>query len=537
MKYLLQITALIGLLFIAPNSLAQAVKAKQTTIKYKNGDKYIGETRKCLKTEIVGSVRKFKHGKGTLYYANGDQLNGEWRNDKCDRGVYRFTNGDILEANNIYYKDANTTYYHGSIRFSNEGTIVLGYKTWHYPNNCSFKGTALNKKPFIGFFDCTLTTRDGDSFTGRISHGHIESGEIEYANGDRFEGKFRSDKPASGKYCYGSITNITKTNHRWTLPAGCTFDGDLSSFSGTVDMKITNNVGDQFIGQLQNGAPDEGTMIYAATGRSETGKWRDGLSPSEYLIRERQKDSIARAQAIIQKKKELESFEKYVQSRLDDSYSVTPDDGKSLFSGAVTKLSQLFIGKSVRWQDEIYTCQNIWFDKNKGLLIIKCSGKEGEKVFYSRRIRWTNNPSYWDTNEDTFNYPKDLTDTYYACDAYLSTRYAFPTNPLWLASDKDRAYKTARNYYVRLYGSKYGNAVLNRKIELGMSIEMVQAIKGEGEIQHYVSDNKRITVLSYGGFQNALIAAVITPVNTYTFVNGKLTEYTSNEGQGSVIWY
>ena len=143
----------------------------------------------------------------------------------------------------------------------------------------------------------------------------------------------------------------------------------------------------------------------------------------------------------------------------------------------------------------------------------------------------------WDTNEDTFNYPKDLTDTYYACDAYLSMRYAFPTNPLWLASDKDRAYKTARNYYVRLYGSKYGNAVLNRKIELGMSIEMVQAIKGEGEIQHYVSDNKRITVLSYGGFQNALIAAVITPVNTYTFVNGKLTEYTSNEGQGSVIWY
>ncbi len=543
MKHVLQITTLIGLLFIAPNSLAKTPKIKRTTIKYENGDRYVGEIKKVPKDYVEFALiqklfignEKLKHGKGILYYANGDQLNGEWRSDKCVRGVYRFTNGDILEGAITYHEDA--TYYQGSATFANEGSIVLGYKTWYYPDNCCFIGTIKNKKPYTGSFDCTLTTRDGDRFSGKISHGHIESGEIEYANGDRFEGKFRSNKPASGKYRYGSITNIIKMNHRWTLPAGCTFDGDLSSFSGTVDMKITNNVGDQFIGQLQNGAPDEGTMIYAATGRSETGKWRDGLSPSEYLIRERQKDSIARAQAIIQKKKELESFEKYVQSRLDDSYSITPDTNKRLFSGAVTKISQLFIGKSVRWQDGIYTCQDIQFDKDKGLMVIKCTSKDGEKVLYSRRIKWTNNPSYWNTDDDTFNYPKELTDTYYACDAYSSTMYAFPTSPLWLVSDRDRAYRTAQNHYVRLYGSKYGNAVLNRKIELGMSVEMVQAIKGKGEIQHYVSDNKRITVLSYGGFQNALIAAVITPVNTYTFVNGKLTEYTSNEGQGSVIWY
>lgn len=165
MKHLFQITVLIGLLFIAPNSLAQAVKAKQTTIKYKNGDKYIGETRKCLKTEIVDGVRKFKHGKGTLYYANGDQLNGEWRSDKCVRGVYRFTNGDILEGAITYHEDA--TYYQGSATFANEGSIVLGYKTWHYPDNCCFIGTIKNKKPYTGSFDCTLTTRDGDRFSGK----------------------------------------------------------------------------------------------------------------------------------------------------------------------------------------------------------------------------------------------------------------------------------------------------------------------------------------------------------------------------------
>ena len=297
MKHLFQITVLIGLLFIAPNSLAQAVKAKQTTIKYKNGDKYIGETRKCLKTEIVDGVRKFKHGKGTLYYANGDQLNGEWRSDKCVRGVYRFTNGDILEGAITYHEDA--TYYQGSATFANEGSIVLGYKTWHYPDNCCFIGTIKNKKPYTGSFDCTLTTRDGDRFSGKISHGHIESGEIEYANGDRFEGKFRSDKPASGKYRYGSITEITRANHKWEIPAGCVFEGNIVPFTGTVNMEITNAAGDKFVGKLNNGAPDEGTMVFAATGHTETGKWQDGLSPREYQIqqraKERARDSITKA--------------------------------------------------------------------------------------------------------------------------------------------------------------------------------------------------------------------------------------------------
>ena len=537
MKYLLQVTTLICLLFISFNGLSQTVKTKPITIKYKNGDKYIGETRKCRK--IVSGVggKKLKHGNGILYYANGDQLNGEWRDDRCVQGIYRFANGDIIEGEIVVYDGYDFTYNPGSATFANEGTIVLGDKTWYYPNNCCFKGIIQNKKPYIGSFDCVLATQDGDRFAGKISRGRIESGKIEYANGDLFEGIFRSNKPIIGKYRYGSITNITTKNHQWTLPAGCTFDGYLFSFSGSVDMKIINEIGDQFIGQLKYGEPYEGTMIYAASGRSESGKWRDGLSPSEYLTRERQKDSIAKVQAVIQKKRDLESFEKYVQSRLDGSYSITPNDGKSLFSGAVIKLFQLFTGKSVKWEDKTYTCQDISFDKDKGLIIIKCTDKDEERIFYSRIIEWTNNPSRWNANNYKFNYPEKLTDTYYACDAYLSSSKAYMASPLWLASDRDRAYRAAYKYYVCLYGSKYGDAVLNRKIELGMSIEMVQAIRGKGEIKHYVSDDKQITVLSYGGFKNALIAAVIMPVDTYTFVNGKLTEYTSNEGNGTVIWY
>lgn len=169
----------------------------------------------------------------------------------------------------------------------------------HYPANCSFTGTIKDKKPYTGTFDCTLTTKDGDSFTGRLSDGHFGYGKIEYTNGDTFEGNFISDAPSSGKYRYGSITEITRANHKWEIPAGCVFEGNIVPFTGTVNMEITNAAGDKFVGKLNNGAPDEGTMVFAATGHTETGKWQDGLSPREYQIqqraKERARDSITKA--------------------------------------------------------------------------------------------------------------------------------------------------------------------------------------------------------------------------------------------------
>ena len=271
MKRLLLLTILIGLLFTSPNSFAQSSKPKRATIKYENGVKYVGEIRKVSPKGFIIRKMKFKHGTGIMYFANGDQLNGEWCYDQCKRGTYKFAYGDI----------------------------TLGYKIWHYPANCSFTGTIKDKKPYTGTFDCTLTTKDGDSFTGRLSDGHFGYGKIEYANGDTFEGNFISDAPSSGKYRYGSITEITRANHKWEIPAGCVFEGNIVPFTGTVNMEITDAAGDKFIGRLYNGAPDEGTMVFAATGHTETGKWKDGLSPREYQIqqraKERARDSITKA--------------------------------------------------------------------------------------------------------------------------------------------------------------------------------------------------------------------------------------------------
>ena len=65
-------------------------------------------------------------------------------------------------------------------------------------------------------------------------------------------------------------------------------------------MEITNAAGDKFVGKLNNGAPDEGTMVFAATGHYRNGKvGKTGLSPREYQIqqraKERARDSITKA--------------------------------------------------------------------------------------------------------------------------------------------------------------------------------------------------------------------------------------------------
>ena len=312
MKRLLLLTILIGLLFTSPNSFAQSSKPKRATIKYENGVKYVGEIRKgspkkyseyALIQKIFIGRKKLKHGKGIMYFANGDQLNGEWCYDQCKRGTYKFAYGDIFEGEISESSIQNGKMIFssglGTMIFASEGDITLGYKIWHYPANCSFTGTIKDKKPYTGTFDCTLTTKDGDSFTGRLSDGHFGYGKIEYTNGDTFEGNFISDAPSSGKYRYGSITEITRANHKWEIPAGCVFEGNIVPFTGTVNMEITNAAGDKFVGKLNNGAPDEGTMVFAATGHTETGKWQDGLSPREYQIqqraKERARDSITKA--------------------------------------------------------------------------------------------------------------------------------------------------------------------------------------------------------------------------------------------------
>lgn len=548
MKRLLLLTTLIGLLFTSPNSFAQSSKPKRATIKYENGVKYVGEVRK-VSPKVFNGRAKIKHGNGIMYFANGDQLNGTWYTDQCRYGTYKFANGDIFvgEINNSkMLQDGSMCFSsdRGKITFASEGTIKLGYKAWHYPANCNFTGTIKDKTPYTGTFDCTLTTKDGDRFTGKLSNGHIGYGEIEYANGDTFEGNFKCDKPSSGKYRYGNITNVTKASHKWEIPAGCVFEGkfesSIATFTGTVNMEITNAAGDKFIGRLYNGAPDEGTMVFAATGHTETGKWKDGLSPREYQIqqraKERARDSITKAfvaqQRIndaIRDKRDLKIFEDYMTKHDDISHDEVTE---SILHGASIKLAQLYTGKKVIYKNDIYVCKKIEFlGKNLVKFTISPQNKQ-DKILYLKRLSYYKYPP-----QNDYKYPEKLTYRYYNCAVVENIESTYwMSNDLYLASDIETAKNRAKNYYIGQYGNKYGIAVLNRKIDLGMTVEMVQEIKGKGNISQYVSEGRKITVLSYGGVESNLFATIVAPVNTYTFVNGRLTEYSTNEGQRTVIW-
>lgn len=89
-----------------------------------------------------------------------------------------------------------------------------------------------------------------------------------------------------------------------------------------------------------------------------------------------------------------------------------------------------------------------------------------------------------------------------------------------------------KNELILKYGQKYGTAIYNGEPQIGMTIEMVQDMHGSrGNISNYTDGNKTITKLSYGGeFVSFWGISGITKSTDYTFVNGRLTEYSSSDG-------
>lgn len=142
-----------------------------------------------------------------------------------------------------------------------------------------------------------------------------------------------------------------------------------------------------------------------------------------------------------------------------------PEDGNNLLPGAAIKLSQLFIGKTVVWDDKTYTCEDVQFDRTKYCIIIRCSNQNGEKILYSKKVWRTSNPNDMVTDYLEFNYPEELSTTFYYCDAHPANE-SYPTHRLWLAADKEIAYRNAKNYYTNKYG-KYGIAVHKSENRIG----------------------------------------------------------------------
>lgn len=107
------------------------------------------------------------------------------------------------------------------------------------------------------------------------------------------------------------------------------------------------------------------------------------------------------------------------------------------------------------------------------------------------------------------------------------------------AKQEEEAKKIARkNELIRKYGQKYGEAIYNGEPKTGMTIEMVQDMhQKRGHMTRRISNGNEITVLSYGGDYVSLFGiSGITASYRYTFVNGRLTDFTSTDAQASIDW-
>ncbi len=104
---------------------------------------------------------------------------------------------------------------------------------------------------------------------------------------------------------------------------------------------------------------------------------------------------------------------------------------------------------------------------------------------------------------------------------------------------QEREKKIARkNELIRKYGQRYGEAIFNKEPKIGMTIEMVQDMhQKQGRMTRRISHGNEITILSYGGdYVSFWGISGITARFKYTFVNGRLTEFSSEDSQASIDW-
>lgn len=105
--------------------------------------------------------------------------------------------------------------------------------------------------------------------------------------------------------------------------------------------------------------------------------------------------------------------------------------------------------------------------------------------------------------------------------------------------ETEREKKLARkNELIRKYGQKYGEAIFNREPKTGMTIKMVQEMhQKQGHMSRRISQGREITILSYGGnYVSFGGISGITSMYEYTFVDGRLVEFSSTDGQASIDW-
>lgn len=501
------------------------------TIKYANGDKYVGE---YIKTKTHPTMKRMPHGKGVKTCMNGDRMDGEWRSNQFVYGIWQFANGDLFEGscNNNYPQ-------RGTYTFVAKGTLQINNMQWTYPANTQFQGDFALGVPESGEYNKPLISEEGHIYTGKLLKKEFDNGVMQFPNGDIFKGSFVRNKCYIGDYKYASDTTIKGDGYHWIIPAGCTFTGTVTTLTGCVDKIIRDNEGNQYLGNLKHGKPHgQGSMTYA-NGQVETGEWVDGMSPTKYQEYLAEQEAERQRKEAEQKRKQelydakcLKMFEEYMRKKVEDSYSYGYDLNKTdtsdmLDRGGCLMVSKIFHDKVTSissYHDGPDQHVKVKFGNKPHEVLITYIGNDKktydvyiDNISIEKRRLSINIPYPDDIPSELYHY-------WYRCSGNirgLIMRTDFTNINMDIVPRKVvKVENWVRNYWIRKFGQSYGSAVINRQVKLGMTIEMIQAIhEDKGHIRRYISQNGEVITLTFssGGLSGT----------EYTFINGRLREYTS----------
>ncbi|MBP5231536.1 MAG: hypothetical protein ILO68_07375 [Clostridia bacterium] len=206
-----------------PDGNSATLDAANNTIRYANGDVYVGE--------LSGVMR---HGNGKMTFAvTGDVYEGQFYEDRLTgTGTFTYANGDV---------------YSGGLQDS----MKQGFGVFTFSNGNRYEGN-FDKDVKSGYG--TFTWKSGAVYRGYFES-DVKNGEgtFNFANGDVYEGTFRNDQ-RSGTGLY-----------TWT--DGTSYYG--SFWNNLMDTRKLDADG-QFI-QKEDGSFEHGSVAYYTT-VSETGK-------------------------------------------------------------------------------------------------------------------------------------------------------------------------------------------------------------------------------------------------------------------------
>ncbi len=240
------------------------------TFKYPSGAKYTGTFSK-------GKI----HGKGILYFSNGNKYIGEWKNH------YRDGQGKL-----IYTDGGEYTGQFKSSRFNGKGIF-------NYANGDRYDG---NWEDDQASGRGTYQFKDGDRYEGEFKHGKFDGqGIMFYKDGAQYKGNWRNNRKngqgvfvnASGKTTHGVWKDGSLNNTRQNTAIASTPSPSNSSSTTThasVSAKLKNcntsfckngkgeflyRDGSRYVGTFLNGLPDgEGTCFYK-NGDKYVGGWKN----------------------------------------------------------------------------------------------------------------------------------------------------------------------------------------------------------------------------------------------------------------------